>query len=62
LALLDSSTNIWSLSGNIAAVNNNTELSMTAGSVTLTNPLTRLKLFPNSAGTFDGGSVNILYS
>jgi hypothetical protein len=61
LTLLNASTNLWCLSGNLAAAASTSEISICAGSITMTDAITRLKIYPSS-GNFDAGSINIAYS
>lgn len=58
-SLLNSSTNIWCWQG--VVFDSLSYWASTAGTVTLTNAITRLKIAGVSAGTFDAGSINIMY-
>ena len=61
LTLLNSSTNLWCLQGSVYD-NNFGDMSTSAGYVTLTNALTKLKITTVSGGsTFTAGSINISY-
>lgn len=55
--LLDEATNAWELSGSTGYVGS-ADTSVIAGQVTLSGPLTQLRLTSAAAGTFDGGSAN----
>lgn len=61
LTLLNSSTNIWTVSGNCAVFNSGTANHSCGGSVTLTDVLTRLRVLAGSTGNFDSGTINIAY-
>jgi hypothetical protein len=59
LSLLSSSAYRWSWQGNLFC--NQNFVNVSAGTVALTGVITRLKIFGDSTGTFDAGSINISY-
>lgn len=61
LVLTKQTGNTWVASGNIACLNGNTSVGIVAGGVTLGGTLDMVRLLSSGAGTFDAGSVNILY-
>lgn len=58
-SLLNSSTNIWCWQGVI--FDSLSYWASTSGTVTLTNAITRLKTAGAYGGTFDAGTINIMY-
>lgn len=58
--LLSASTNTWVMSGVTAWSNTSWYSAMSAGNVVLPGTLDRIQLY-TPAGTFSGGSVNIIY-
>jgi hypothetical protein len=60
LALLNSSTNLWSLSA-VMADYPSTEVQAAGGSKALSAVLTQLRIEPTGSDSFDYGSVNISY-
>jgi hypothetical protein len=62
LSLLDSSTGIWTQSGNIGAGSGTVIGAYSSGSKTLSGTLDRVRITTvNGTDTFDAGSINILY-
>jgi hypothetical protein len=60
IALMDSATNLWSISGN--AYQTGHSMSLCGGSKPLSATLDRLRITTsNGTDTFDAGSINILY-
>lgn len=60
LVLLDGATNTWSCTGAFYGAGGNL-VATVAGTVTLSNPLDRIRITSNGADTFDAGTVNIMY-
>lgn len=57
--LAEVSANVWTMSGQLKA--STTRMCFSAGDVSLGAELTSVKLSVHSSGTFDGGTINILY-
>lgn len=57
--LAEISPNVWAMSGQLKA--STTRMCFSAGDVSLGAELTSIKLSVHSSGTFDGGTINILY-
>lgn len=57
--LVEISPNVWAMSGQLKA--STTRMCFSAGDVSLGAELTSIKLSVHSSGTFDGGTINILY-
>jgi hypothetical protein len=58
--LLNSSTNLWAVSG-VLARSDSTIVCYTGGSVTLAGTLDGIRLYIDGTQTFTAGSINILY-
>lgn len=61
MVLTNITGNTWVASGNAVSLTGVTVVFNSAGTVTLSGTLDRVRVFPSSTNTFDAGSVNILY-